>query len=357
MGTVLQLHELIDLVEDFISDPIQRTIHIGAMTGTQAFKMVIDCVLSKSEFQHICVVEGCQDYHEMTKPSPCNNHLFYADLIKETKIPDFGYSSGFNHGYLVWDPLQIEYKHEVDISYIGRFDYVIINDAHLISEDILGVIKKSYPGKLILIFDPFEAGAEEFGVHPCIIDSLEKSSAITAYARSMLGVSTRAIDRSVRCSVKESKIQRRSIGKNDGSQYVTDSKSLAIEVWGKQASIPFRKGQRLWVTDNRIHRIRETNGRVHTITKNSLLAIASVPVSSKRLKLRLWNSNFVFESEVTYDDKPVIGKICVRPANIILKDEVRYHKYTSTVLVVNNELLPRERYLLAKNTHNLVVGI
>lgn len=357
MGTVLQLHEMIDLVEDFISDPIQRTFHIGAMAGTQAFKIVINCVLSKSEFQNICVVEGCQDYYEMTKPSPCGNHFFYADLIKETKIPDFGYSSGFDHGYLIWNPMKIEYKHEVDISYVGKFDYMIINDAHLISEDILGIIRKYFQGKLILIFDPFEAGAEAFVVHPCIMDSLERSSAITAYARSMLGVSTRGIDRSVRCSVKDQKIQRRSIGKNDGSQYVTDSKALAIEIWGKQTSSPFRKGQRLWVTDKRILRIREPNGRIHTITKDSLLTIASVPINTKKLKLRLWNSNFVFESEVSYEDQPLIGKIMVRPANIIMKDEIRYHRYTSMTLVANNNLTPRERYLLAKNTHNLVVGI
>jgi hypothetical protein len=39
-----------------------------------------------------------------------------------------------------------------------------------------------------------------------------------------------------------------------------------------------------------------------------------------------------------------------------MTDEVRYHKYPNTVLLANTELNPREKYVLLKNTHNLVVG-
>lgn len=355
-GRILQLNELVDTLEDFVSDVNQRSFYIGGMVGCQPFKIAIECILGKSEFQNICVIEGCQDYIGMSKVSPCNNHFYYADIIVETKIPDFGPCEGYDHGYLVWNPLKLSYKYHVDFSQIGKFDYLIINDAQLIPPEILNVIQKSYPGKMVVIFDPFEAGAEHFLGYQCITDSLSKQSVITALARQIYDVPTRSIDKSVRCSVREAKIQRRSIGKNDGSQYITNDKWVADEVWEKQINSPFRKGQRLWVTDTRICRKIDLDGKVYTITKDSLLVVDTVPIRGKVLKLRVWNTKFVFESQVTYKNVMDIGVIRVRPANIILTNEVRYHKFPNTVLVASDMVSARERYVLLKNTHNLVVG-
>lgn len=355
-GNILQLNELIDALDDFVEEPIQRRFYIGGMVGSQPFKMTIESILRRTDFQNICVIEGCQDYIGMTKASPCNNHFYYSDLIIETKIPGKGFGSGYEDGFLVWNPMQIEYKYHIDFSDIGKFDYIIINDAQLIPPDILSVFQKSYPGKMVVIFDPYEAGAEHFIGFPSIIDSLTKQSAIVALARSIYNVSTRSIDKSVRCSVKGNKIQRRSIGKNDGNQYVTNDKWLADELWEKQRNMPFRKGQRLWVTDNRIKRLIDLDGRHYTITKNTLLVVDTVHINSRSLSLKVWGTKFVFESEVSYFDQPKLGVIKVRPANVIMTDEVRYHKYPNIVLLANTELNPREKYVLLKNTHNLVVG-
>ena len=355
-GNILQLNEFIDLLNDFISEPTERRFYIGGMTGSQPFKYAIECVLSKTDFQNICVVEGCQDYIGMSKASPCNNHFYYADFIIETKIPNYGDAKPFDRGYLVWNPIKLDYKYHVDFTQIGKFDYVIINDAQLIPPDILAVFQKSYPGKMIMIFDQYEAGAEHFIGFSSIVDTLTKQSAITALARQIYNVSTRSIDKSVRCSVRNAKIQRRSIGKNDGSQYITNDKWLAEEMWDKQRNQPFRKGQRLLVTDTRIKRNIDLDGRIYTITKDTMLVVDTVPIRGKRIKLRIWNTKYVFESEVSYQNDLKLEAIRVRPANIILINEVRYHKFPNTVLVVNNELTPREKYVLLKNTHNLVVG-
>ena len=207
-----------------------------------------------------------------------------------------------------------------------------------------------------MIFDQYEAGAEHFIGFSSIVDTLTKQSAITALARQIYNVSTRSIDKSVRCSVRNAKIQRRSIGKNDGSQYITNDKWLAEELWDKQRNQPFRKGQRLLVTDTRIKRNIDLDGRIYTITKDTMLVVDTVPIRGKRIKLRIWNTKYVFESEVSYQNDLKLEAIRVRPANIILINEVRYHKFPNTVLVVNNELTPREKYVLLKNTHNLVVG-
>ena len=354
-GNILQLNELIDSIFDFLNTPKRQTFHIGSMTGCQSFKITIDCILSKSEFKDICVIEGCQDYIGMVKKSILNNHFYYADLITETTIPDCEDDS-FRQGYLIWNPIKLKYKYHVDISLIGKFDYLIINDAHLIPIDILKFIENNFQGKCFILFDPFDVNGEFFIGHPTIIDSLSKSSAITAFARSMYNVSTRSIDKSVPCSVKEGKLLKRSIGKNDGNQYITDNKSLAVEMWDKQMHTAFRKGQRLLVVDPRIKRLTDNAGRIYTITKNTLLVIDSVPNTSKLLRLKVWNTKFVFESMVSYGKKQNIGVIDVRPANIILTDEVRYHKFPHTVLVSDNMLNPRIRYSILKNTQNLVVA-
>jgi hypothetical protein len=356
-GTILQPHQLIDELHDFIDDPTQRHFYIGGMIGSQPFKYTIDSILSKNEFQNICVIEGCQDYIGMTKPSPCNNHFFYADIITETKIPDFGNDSGFNHGYLIWNPMKLEYKYHVDFEYVGKFDYMIINDAQLIPMEILNVFTKSYPGKIVVIFDPYESGSEPFIGYPSVVDCLSKLSAINAVARSIYNIPTRSIDKSVKCSVKEAKIQRRSIGKIDGNQYVVDDKWFAMDMWEKQKNQYFRKGQRLWVTDNRIVRFTDLDGRIYTITENALLVVESVPMFSTKLKLRVWNTKFVFESEVSYNSEKEIGKICVKPANVITIDQFRYHKFPNSVFIQSKNIGPRDRYLILKNTNNLVVGV
>ena len=99
--------------------------------------------------------------------------------------------------------------------------------------------------------------------------------------------------------------------------------------------MPFRKGQRLWVTDNRIKRLIDLDGRHYTITKNTLLVVDTVHINSRSLSLKVWGTKFVFESEVSYSDQPKLGVIKVRPANVIMTDEVRYHKYPNTDFLQN----------------------
>ena len=134
-----------------------------------------------------------------------------------------------------------------------------------------------------------------------------------------------------------------------------------MEIQDKQINQSFRKGQRLWVTDDRIFRKTDLDGRIYTITKNSLLVVDSVPVNGNKLKLRIWNSKYVFDHEVSYNQDVTIGKINVQPANIITMDQVRYHKFPNSVFIPNNAhgadgIGARIKYVILKNTNNLVVG-
>lgn len=356
MGAIMELNEFIDSLNDFIDNVSERKYYIGGIVGTNVFKITIDCVLAKTNFENICVIEGCQDYIGLSKPSICRNHLYYMDLIKETKIPNYGSGDSFDRGYMVWNPLTLEYKYEIDTNCFIGFDYIIINDSQLIPPDILNAIENTFPGKIIVIFDPYEYGAESYIGYSNIVDTLSKQSTIVAFARSIFNVPTRSIDKSVKCSVKESKISRRSIGSNN-SQYVTNNKFIASALWEKQINSSFKRGQKLWVMDDRIFHIIDSNNVKYSITKNSLLVVDSVPTNRKSLRLRVWNSKCTFNHSVAYKKCDDIDKIFVVPANMLMIDQMRYHRFSDTVLISDNVLNQRERYLIVKNTNNLTIGI
>ena len=93
------------------------------------------------------------------------------------------------------------------------------------------------------------------------------------------------------------------------------------------------------------------------MTKNTMLVVEMVHQNSKKVKLRIWNTKFTFESELTYLPDVSIGVINVKPANVLLVNDIRYHKFNTIVLVMDNDITTREKYLVLKNTNNLVVGV
>lgn len=353
MNNILLINEMIDFIEDFTNNPSERQLIIGGMAGTQLFKYVMDCVLSKVDFENICIMEGCQDYMGLTDPSPCDNHFYYMDIIREMAIPDENTSFDW---LLIWNDVKLTYKKDINMTLIGKYHYLIINDIHLMPIDLVEEICKQFPGKIIGICDPYEAGAERFIGYPNIVDTLTRVSNIVAFARSIYHVSSRGVEKKVKCSVTESKINRRSIGRIEDRQYVTNDKVLAEEIWNKQMLSPFRKGQRLWVTDERIHRFKDKDGHPYVITKNSLLIIDGIYMNSPKVKLRLFSSKFIFESEITYLSDGPLNAIHVRPANIIMLNEFPHHRYHNTALITNGEITPRERYTILKNTNNLTIS-
>ena len=356
MRNILPINEMIDMLEDFVENSTDRQIIVGGMAGTQIFKHVVDVVLEKTNFENICVIEGCQDYIGLTNPSPCNNHFYYGDIMRETVIPNCDETDSYNHGYLLWDNMKLRFDRQVDINSIGKFHYLIINDLHLIPMDVVKYIFNQYPGKIIGICDPYEIHGERYIGCPNIIDTLSKVSAIVAMARATYNVDSRGIDKKVRCSVSEQRINHRTIGRTDDRQYITNDRFLADEIWNKQIQATYRKQHRLFITSERIHRFPDSSGYYHSITKNTMLVIDGTYMTTSKVRLRLFSSKFTFDSEISYMSDPPLSSIAVRPANIIMVDEIPYHRYQNTVLVANEQLTPREKYTLLKNTHNLVVA-
>lgn len=356
---IIQIHEMIDTLEDFVSNPMMHSFFAGGIIGSGIFGIGLNSLLTKYEFTEICVIEGCQDYIGMRKKPVIHNYFYYKDLFADMVSYDPKGINSYERGFMVWNPMKLKYTQYIDTRKLSGFKCLIINDCQLIDRNVVNALIDSFPGKVLCIFDPLEPLGESYMGYPFVIDSLTRLSVINALARNVFGISTRSIDKSVKCSVKESKIPKRSIGKNTPTQFITDNKFFAEEVAFKQKLGSFKKGQRLWVTDTRIRRLRDDDGFEFTITKDSLLVIERVHVLDKRLKLRLWNTTITFSSEVLYTDdidELSMDIIAVKPANIITTDMIKYHKFPNTVLVTNEPLSQRDQYVLLKNTNNLVVG-
>lgn len=356
MRNILAINEMIDLLEDFVEEPMDRNIIVGGMAGTQIFKHVLDVVLSKNGFEQICVLEGCQDFIGMTTHSPCNNHFYYADILGEIIDVKGSFVNAFEAGFPIWNEKKLEFSHPVNMGMINGFNYLIINDIHLIPIEIVNALIQNFSGKIIGICDPYDMYGDKFIGCPTVIDSLSSVSSIVALARATYNVDSRGIDKKVKCSVTEAKIHKNSIGRIDDRQYITDDPYLADAVWNRQMTSSFRKRQKLYVTSKRLNRFRDDNNYYHSITEKAICTIDGTYLTSDKIRLRLYSSKFTFDANVSYAMDPPLDTIAVRPANILMLDEMPYHKYQTSVLILSDQITPRERYSILKNSNNVIVA-
>jgi hypothetical protein len=97
-----------------------------------------------------------------------------------------------------------------------------VNHAELIPRDYLNALRKTFAGRILFIVDPLDANGIYYNGIPTIVDSLTKQSPLIALARSLYNIDTRAVDRKVKGSFKEIKVSKRSVGKIDINQYITN---------------------------------------------------------------------------------------------------------------------------------------
>lgn len=348
---ICEIHEMIELLEDFYNKPLQRTIVVGGIAGSFIFKHAIDAALTVYPFEKTLVVEGCQDYIGIAK-CQMHNFVYYADLFTDVLFDPLQPYDPFKP--VMFNP-KPSYGKRLNMMMIEKYDLIIINDAHLIPRVYIDSIVKNYYGKVCIIVDPFDINGEMYTGCPTITDSLNKLSPMIGLARETYNVDTRAIDRTVKGSITESKISKRSIGKIDDKQYVTNDEYLLDLVRHKQLQSVFRKNQKLFVTSERINSNIEEGQRGQALTKNSMCVIVSA--SSKPLmKLRLFNSKMFCYGDVSYLDNPPENVIQVKPANILTLEESAYHRYNSTVLICNDPITQRQKYSILKNSNNITIG-
>ena len=350
---------MIDLIDDFYAGD-NKEMMVGGIAGTEINQFVIDGATKNTKFNKVLFVQGCQDYIGLMK-TPVPNVKHWTDLFVEEIIPPLV-------PFDPWRPRCLQeapaFANRLNESLLSAYESMVIFDAHLIPYNVRQLISSSFRGQIVSIVDPVEDMPNRTENNmPIIIDTLRKVSPIIAMARHAVGVDTRAIDRKVRGSVVQtSKMNKRTIGKIDDKQYVTNDYELLGEVTKRQLEMPFRKNQKVIVQEDLIDMMNENGVRKASLGAESMLIIENA-TAKPLMKLRLYNSKITYFADIQYDTFEnripealrQRGKISVRPGNIIHVHNVRYHRFNHTVLVLSYDLPAWLRYSVLKNSNNVTV--
>ena len=358
---ILEISEMIDYLDGFVDGDLKETL-VGGIAGTEINKFAIEAATKHHKFNKVLVVEGCQDYIGLMK-TPLSNVKYWGDLFVEEVIEPLVPFDPWKPS--VAQPNSIPaYANRIDTELLSQYDMMVVFDTQIIPHSIQRSISETFSGQILWVYDPVEPGGSVFINQqrtPVVIDTLRKLSPILALARDAIGFETRAIDRKVKGSVVEtSKMNKRSIGKIDDKQYISNDYTLISDIAEKQYTTPFRKNQRVLVTSTLVDMMTENGIRKNSIGYNSMLVIEN-PSSKPLMRLRLYNSKTYYFADLSYNNGPRLrnllrrDQILVRPANIISVEETKYHRYNHSVIVLSYPLTREEKYSVLKNSNNVTV--
>lgn len=343
----IEIPEMIDKLQDFACNPNEQIFYCGGIVGTDIFRYVAKAaMLSIEKNKEIMFIDGCQDLVVLHRAKPIN-YVYCRDLFAD--IITLEEQNVFK---AQWTPIQqsvakILYKD----SFFG-IDAIVINNAHLIEYEYLQEILRNVTCKVFVVSDPFDVGGLPFSIYPTLIDSLSKQSYITAYARHLYNIDSRALDKRIKCGITKIKLSRRGFGRADISQHVTNNPDILKEVNDRQRISPFKKNQKFIITDKRssIAYIEDHVG-VTNFHPGSLIILdnrnGDLPM------FRLYNSQLCRPLRITYEKtSKVYAALNVDPANMLSVQDAVFHRFRDTTFVfdTNLPLDIRYRYSLIKNT-------
>lgn len=358
---IVQINEALDIIDSFMKSPSQL-LTIGGCVGTTMLKHVMDTVTAYCSFPQILVIEGCQDYVEMQKRR-IPNHIFYGEAMCTTFQAHFDGDDSDLPRFLQREPAMYNTISPAKFNIMKKYPVIIINDMHLIDFPFDNAIRSlGYSGKIINIIDPFDVCVENFTHVPTVVDTLSIISPIQAYARSIIGVETRAVNKLSFNKVKDiKKIPLRAVGKIDDKQYISNDIELVQNIRAKQIQTGFKRNQRIICSSPNINSYKNEDKTVdHMFVKKSIATIINPkPSNGLTTKIRLYNSRNVMFSDITFNQGCLHYQVSVLPGNILTTAEAAYHKYENSVLVLTDngkQLSKRELYSVLRNTNNLAIG-
>lgn len=358
---IVQINEALDIIDSFMKSPAEM-LTIGGCVGTTMLKHVMDTVTAYYSFPQILVIEGCQDYVEMQKRR-IPNHIFYGEAMCTMFQEHLDGEDSDLPRFLQREPAMYNTISPAKFNMMKKYPVIIINDIHLIKFSFVHAIRLlGYSGKIISIVDPFDVGVENFTHVPTVVDTLSVISPIQAYARSIIGVETRAVNKLSFNKVRDiKKIPLRAVGKIDDKQYISNDIELVQNIRAKQIQAGFKRNQRVICSSFNINSYKNEDNTVdHMFVKMSMATIINPkPSNGLTTKIRLYNSRNVMFSDITFNQGCLHHQISVLPGNILTTAEAVYHKYENSVLVLTDngkQLSKRELYSVLRNTNNLAIG-
>lgn len=329
----------------YIEDAIRggRRIVIGEIAGCGLFKIATDIAMSFFDFNEVCFVEGCQDLMGYTS-NKVGNVKFWADLFHD-EVVEYVETKPFKQ-----EPVCMKV---IDDCSFMHTKLMFIIEAHLIPRDALRMIEEEFVGLIIELVDPYDVGGEDYTNVPTIVQSWYKLSLTTSYARSLYGIDTPYCDKKLKSIISQKKLSKRSVGKIDTNQYISNNAEYVNEIRVKQLQQAFRKNQKIICCDNRINLIMDNTGKRLSFTKNAIGIFTNVP----RIfvpTVRIHSTKFMYYGRFNYEKNGT--EILVQPANIISTLEASHHRFQSSVLVMDSSITKRELYSIMKNSNNVILS-
>lgn len=349
---ILEISEMINLIEQhFQSDwGSEKILTVGGVIGTSLFKHAVHACMRYVEFEKILVLDGCQDYIGLLR-KPVFNYQFYLNLFSSIEIPSLDeLNRPFYRSMLTPKP---GYQTLLNEKLIVGYDALIVNNAHLIPKMYLNAICEYFRGKVLLIVDTLDLAGESYYMNiPTLYDTLSKQSTMCALARSMYDIETRAIDRKVKCDFRRIKMNKRSIGRIDTNQYVTNSEEILQMIQEKQLQSQPRRNQKLIVSQEHVQYFKSETNDNCVIGPRTMFSI--VTASRPLMKLRIHSSASIIFANFTYMDNR--RGIYVKPANILSIQDAIHHRFHSLVFVLGDEpMTNRMWYSLMKIANTISV--
>ena len=357
----LEIYELITMLEDYFEDEGEQVFDIGEIAGCNLLRYVAEIATGYFPFNNILFVMGCADSaYAMNRP----NAIYWKMLFNDFMINDV---------HNTFDPLanptfkynRPEYEQRLIPPIFEGYSVMVINQAQLIPKKYLEMITKNYQGYIIRIYDPFDimGGFEGTDVSLRCLDTFEKIPMTIAFARSLYGIETRSINKRAKNSfVSGVHIKRRSIGRIDNCQYVTDDMDILNECWDKQRNVQIRKNQRVSVMNHNFNIVEDSENRLHALSEPALLHIVQGK-DDDSVRCRVHASKAEFDLRLTYKFEPFItpsNALIVQPANVIAPSITLNNHYFNQITYVTTKNNPivntRVLYTLLKQSQNLVIA-
>lgn len=357
----IEIHEFINMLDDFFEEQVHPVFDIGEMVGCNLLRFVAESAVGYFNFNNILFVMGSPDASYAIEKK---NVVYWKWLFNDFMIDNI---------HDKFDPLssptfrynQHEYEQHLIPSTIEGYNVIVINQAQLIPKKYMDMIMNTFQGQIVRIFDPFDVmgGFEGVNVPLRCLDTFEKLPVTIAYARSLYGIDTRNVNKRAKNTISFTNIKRRSVGRIDEYQYVTNDMELLNECWDRQRSIQIRKNQKVEIMNHRLNIVKESvYEHVHSLGETELLHVVQGREDGC-IRCRIHSSKAEFDVHLTYKFEPFItpsNALIVQPANVLPVAHCLNKHYFKQIVYVTTPDTPmisiRDQYTMLKQSQNLIIA-
>lgn len=360
---IISKENLIQQIEEFMSnDYAYKPLILGQLTGANVLGHIIDTMTQFYEVKDVLFIQGIQD-DMYSIGTLMKNNLFYGSLFERIPLDGMIPYNEFKPKFANED---IQYGEMIMMNIISSYKLIVINNAHLIPDKylkyILTVLEVS-SCKIIMIVDPFDIDGEQYSMYPVCVDAWDKLPINIAYARFLCGFESISINKKAKNAIKyNEKISKRSVGKMDLNQYITNDVNLCCEVHERQYASKFRKNQKVYVVDQGRCIYDNENHLHHSIRTGTLLRLGTVNETIDPIYkvARLHMSKVNLPIPMVYEKEPYMTPehcILVVPANILHISFAALHRFRNAVMVTTSDrpaLTIREQYAILRRCDNIM---